>query len=89
MCAEGAGISGGRKRSLRWRQGGCGDGRIRRFQGETDGWLPRAALAMILWLPRWRAACPARRAHSQYGYTTYLPTLGLPARALIPTLECC
>ena len=52
MCAVGSGVSGGRRRSLGRRQGGRGDGRIRRFQGETDGWLPGPAFAVTLWLPR-------------------------------------
>ena len=37
MCAVGSGVSGGRRRSLGRRQGGCGEGRIRRFQSETAG----------------------------------------------------
>jgi len=52
MCAVGSGVSGGRRRSLGQRQGGCGEGRIRRFQSETAGWLPGPAFAVTLWLPR-------------------------------------
>ena len=52
MCAVGSGVSGGRRRSLGWRQGGRGDGWIRRFQGETAGWLPGPGFAVTLWLPR-------------------------------------
>ena len=87
-CAVGFGVSGGRRRSFGWRQGGCGDGRIRPFQGETAGWLPRAGLAVLMWLPTVRAVHPVRHTHSQYDCVAHLLTLGRPRNAPSPTLIC-
>ena len=62
-CAVGSGVSGGRRRSLGWRQGGCGSGRIRRIEGETDGCLPCLAGIVLLVTARLRAARLTGRAH--------------------------